>query len=180
MRGSVKGSASIAQHSTLIPTPELPCLREADAWGHCPNVENDLSHDQSKKGWWTCPGSPVKCRAKKQTPPLTILGVERNAVFLFGADWTAGTFNFFGSLLGRRLMFAVLFLLARCATATDPQQSRICLNSEYLEVQDSDTGATRPAFLLLEESSNVKSTPPRSSPSSISEVQLQSQLQLPG
>ena len=129
MRGSVKGSASFAQHSTLIPTPELPCLREADAWGHCPNVENDLSHDQSKKGWWTCPGSPVKCRAKKQTPPLTILGVERNAVFLFGADWTAGTFNFFGSLLGGLLMFAVLFLSARWATARDPQLLRILLNA---------------------------------------------------
>src|SRR6266576_6791866 len=57
MRGSVKGSASFAQHSTLIPKPELPCLREADAWGNCPNVKIDLSHDQLKKGWWTCPGS---------------------------------------------------------------------------------------------------------------------------
>lgn len=60
--------------------------------------------------------------------PLTILGVERKLFFtsmLIGA----ATFNFFGSLLGGLLMFAVLFLLARLATATDAQLLRILLNA---------------------------------------------------
>ena len=60
--------------------------------------------------------------------PLTILGVERKLFFL-AMLIGAGTFNFFGSLLGGVLMFAVLFLLARLATATDPQLLRILLNA---------------------------------------------------
>ena len=60
--------------------------------------------------------------------PLTILGVERK-LFFFAMLIGAGTFNFFGSLLGGLLMFAVLFLLARLATATDPQLLRILLNA---------------------------------------------------
>jgi len=60
--------------------------------------------------------------------PLTILGVERKLFFL-AMLIGAGTFNFFGSLLGGLLMFVVLFLLARWATATDPQLLRILLNA---------------------------------------------------
>ena len=60
--------------------------------------------------------------------PLTILGVERKLFFL-AMLIGAGTFNFFGSLLGGLLMFVVLFLLARLATATDPQLLRILLNA---------------------------------------------------
>jgi type IV secretory pathway TrbD component len=60
--------------------------------------------------------------------PLTILGVERKLFFL-AMVMGAATFNFFGSLLGGLLMFAVLFLLARWTTATDPQLLRILLNA---------------------------------------------------
>ena len=64
--------------------------------------------------------------------PLTILGVERKLFFL-AMVVGAGTFNFFGSLLGGLLMFAVLFLLARLATATDPQLLRILLNASKFQ-----------------------------------------------
>lgn len=60
--------------------------------------------------------------------PLTILGVERKLFFL-AALIGAGTFNFFGSLLGGLLMFAVLFVGARLATGKDPQLLRILLNA---------------------------------------------------
>jgi len=60
--------------------------------------------------------------------PLTVLGVERKLFFL-AMLIGAGTFNFFGSLLGGLLMFAVLFLSARWATARDPQLLRILLNA---------------------------------------------------
>ena len=60
--------------------------------------------------------------------PLTILGVERKLFFL-SALVGAGVFNFFGSLLGGLLMFAVLFFLARLATAKDPQLLRNLLNA---------------------------------------------------
>jgi type IV secretory pathway TrbD component len=60
--------------------------------------------------------------------PLTILGVERKLFFL-AALIGAGTFNFFGSLLGGLLMFVVLFLVLRLATAKDPQMLRIVLNA---------------------------------------------------
>src|SRR5712692_353727 len=60
--------------------------------------------------------------------PLTILGVERKLFFL-AMLIGAGTFNFFGNLLGGLLMFGALFLLARWATATDPQLLRILLNA---------------------------------------------------
>src|SRR2546427_12702446 len=60
--------------------------------------------------------------------PLTIVGAERKLFFL-AMLVGAGTFNFFGSLLGGLLMFAVLFLSARWATATDPQPLRILLNA---------------------------------------------------
>lgn len=52
--------------------------------------------------------------------PLTILGAERK-LFFFAMCLGAATFNLLGSLLGGILMFFLLFLFARWATATDPQ-----------------------------------------------------------
>jgi type IV secretory pathway TrbD component len=66
--------------------------------------------------------------------PLTIWGVERSLFFL-AAVMGAASFNFFESLLGGLLMFIVLFLAARWATATDPQLLRILLNSARFRVQ---------------------------------------------
>lgn len=60
--------------------------------------------------------------------PLAILGVERKLFFL-AMLIGAATFNFFGSLLGGLLMFVVLFLALRLATAKDPQMLRILLNA---------------------------------------------------
>ena len=60
--------------------------------------------------------------------PLTIWGAERKLFFL-SAIIGAATFNFFGSLLGGLVMFAMLFVLARWATATDPEVLRILLNA---------------------------------------------------
>lgn len=60
--------------------------------------------------------------------PLTIWGAERRLFFL-SAVMGAATFNFFGSLLGGMVMFVALFLLARWATATDPEVLRILLNA---------------------------------------------------
>jgi type IV secretory pathway TrbD component len=65
---------------------------------------------------------------KSLNKPLTILGAERGLFFLSGI-MGAATFNLFGSLLGGLLMFAALWMLARWATATDPQILRILLNS---------------------------------------------------
>jgi type IV secretory pathway TrbD component len=66
--------------------------------------------------------------------PLTIWGVERQLFFL-AALLGAATFNYFGSLTGGLLMFTVLFVAARWATATDPQILRILLNSARLKSQ---------------------------------------------
>ena len=52
--------------------------------------------------------------------PLTILGAERK-LFFFAMCLGAATFNLLGSLLGGILMFALLYFVARWATATDPQ-----------------------------------------------------------
>ena len=60
--------------------------------------------------------------------PLTIFGVERK-LFFFSMLVGAGVFNFFGSLLGGLLMFAVLFLAARMVTTNDPQLLRILINA---------------------------------------------------
>jgi type IV secretory pathway TrbD component len=65
---------------------------------------------------------------RSMSKPLTILGVERK-LFFCSALVGAGVFNFFGSLLGGLLMFAVLFFAARVATAKDPQLLRILLNA---------------------------------------------------
>ena len=66
--------------------------------------------------------------------PLTIWGAERRLFFL-AAIMGAVTFNFFGSLVGGLLMFAVLFVAARWATASDPQILRILLNSARFKLQ---------------------------------------------
>ena len=71
---------------------------------------------------------------KAMNHPLTIWGVERSLFFL-ALVMGAATFNFFGSLLGGLLMFAALYLLARWATATDPQILRILLNSAKFKNQ---------------------------------------------
>jgi len=60
--------------------------------------------------------------------PLLIWGVERRLFFL-SLIIGAGTFNFFGSLIGGVVMFVVLYLLARWSTAIDPQMLRIVINS---------------------------------------------------
>lgn len=60
--------------------------------------------------------------------PLTIAGVERRLFFL-SLVMGAAAFNFFASLLSGVVMFVVLYLLARWATATDPEILRLLLNS---------------------------------------------------
>jgi type IV secretory pathway TrbD component len=65
---------------------------------------------------------------KSLNKPLTIAGAERRLFFL-AAIMGAATFNLFGSLFSGLLMFAVLYILARWATATDPEILRILLNS---------------------------------------------------
>src|ERR1700682_5534645 len=66
--------------------------------------------------------------------PLTIAGAERRLFFLAVVIGGA-TFNLFGSFLGGLLMFAVLYILARWATVTDPQILRILLNSSKFRTQ---------------------------------------------
>lgn len=66
--------------------------------------------------------------------PLTIWGAERRLFFL-AALMGAATFNFFGSLAGGLLMFGVLYIAARWASATDPQILRILLNSARFRLQ---------------------------------------------
>src|SRR5262250_2512351 len=56
--------------------------------------------------------------------PLTILGAERK-LFFFAMCLGAATFNLLGSLLGGLCIFFLLYLLARWATATDPQVLRL-------------------------------------------------------
>ena|SRR5712692_5921378 len=66
--------------------------------------------------------------------PLTIWGAERRLFFL--ALVTGGaTFNFFDSLIGGLIMFGALYLLARWATASDPQLLRILLNSSKFKTR---------------------------------------------
>jgi len=66
--------------------------------------------------------------------PLTILGAERK-LFFFAMCLGAGTFNLLGSLLGGVLMFLLLYLVARWATATDPQILRLLLHAAKLRRQ---------------------------------------------
>ena len=56
--------------------------------------------------------------------PLTILGAERK-LFFFAMCLGGATFNLLGSFVGGVLIFLLLFLLARWATATDPQILRL-------------------------------------------------------
>jgi type IV secretory pathway TrbD component len=56
--------------------------------------------------------------------PLTILGAERK-LFFFALCLGAATFNLLGNLLGGVCMFFLLYLIARWATATDPQILRL-------------------------------------------------------
>jgi type IV secretory pathway TrbD component len=66
--------------------------------------------------------------------PLTVAGAERKLFFLALA-MGAATFNLFGSLLSGLIMFLVLYVLARWATATDPEILRILLNSSKFHAQ---------------------------------------------
>jgi type IV secretory pathway TrbD component len=66
--------------------------------------------------------------------PLTILGAERK-LFFCAMCIGAGTFNLLGSLLGGVLMFALLYLVARWATRTDPQILRFLLTAARLRSQ---------------------------------------------
>jgi len=74
--------------------------------------------------------------------PLTILGAERK-LFFFAMCLGAGTFNLLGSLLGGLLMFLLLYLLARWATATDPQILRLLLHAAKLRRQYDPMKLTR-------------------------------------
>lgn len=65
---------------------------------------------------------------KSINKPLTIWGAERRLFFL-ALIMGGASFNLFGSLLSGLVMFAALYLLARWATATDPEILRILLNS---------------------------------------------------
>jgi type IV secretory pathway TrbD component len=65
---------------------------------------------------------------KSLNKPLTILGAERKLFFL-AMVIGAATFNFFGNLMGGLFMAGLLYLLARWATATDPQLLRIIMNA---------------------------------------------------
>lgn len=66
--------------------------------------------------------------------PLTILGAERK-LFFFAMCLGAATFNLLGSLAGGVLMFLLLYLVARWATATDPQILRLLLHAAKLKRQ---------------------------------------------
>ena len=66
--------------------------------------------------------------------PLTILGAERK-LFFFAMCLGGATFNLLGSFVGGILIFLLLFLLARWATATDPQILRLLFLAAKLRKQ---------------------------------------------
>src|SRR5579871_519326 len=66
--------------------------------------------------------------------PLTILGAERK-LFFFAMCLGAATFNLLNSLLGGVLIFFLLYLFARWATATDPQILRFLLTAAKVRAQ---------------------------------------------
>ena len=66
--------------------------------------------------------------------PLTILGAERK-LFFFAMCLGAGTFNLLGSLLGGLGIFFLLYLVARWATATDPEILRLLFTAARLRRQ---------------------------------------------
>ena len=60
--------------------------------------------------------------------PLTIFGVERR--LFFGAlILGAATFNFFSSLVGGVVMYALLYFIARYLTTRDLQMLHILINA---------------------------------------------------
>jgi type IV secretory pathway TrbD component len=63
--------------------------------------------------------------------PLTILGAERK-LFFFAMCLGAATFNLLGSLSGGVLIFLLLYVLARWATATDPQILKLLFHAAKL------------------------------------------------
>lgn len=66
--------------------------------------------------------------------PLTLLEAERK-LFFFAMCLGAATFNLLGSLLGGILIFLLLYVVARWATATDPQILRLLLRATKLHSQ---------------------------------------------
>ena len=64
--------------------------------------------------------------------PLTILGAERK-LFFFAMCLGAATFNLLGSLLGGLLIFSLLYLLARWATAPTRRFCGFCLPPRRFE-----------------------------------------------
>jgi len=66
--------------------------------------------------------------------PLTILGAERK-LFFFAMCLGGATFNLLGSFAGGILIFLLLFLFARWATATDPQILRLLFLAAKLRKQ---------------------------------------------
>jgi type IV secretory pathway TrbD component len=66
--------------------------------------------------------------------PLTIFGAERK-LFFFAMCLGAATFNLLGSLLGGILMFALLYFVARWATATDPQILKLLFHAAKVRKQ---------------------------------------------
>src|SRR5215813_2211151 len=71
---------------------------------------------------------------KSLNKPLTILGAERRLFFLALITGSA-VFNFFGSFAVGLALFSVMLLLARRATAYDPQALRILLNSARFQTR---------------------------------------------
>jgi type IV secretory pathway TrbD component len=66
--------------------------------------------------------------------PLTILGAERK-LFFFAMCLGAATFNLLGSLLGGLLIFVLLYVVARWATATDPQILKLLFHAAKVRTQ---------------------------------------------
>jgi type IV secretory pathway TrbD component len=71
---------------------------------------------------------------KSLSHPLTILGAERK-LFFFAMCLGAATFNLLNSLSGGVLMFLLLYVVARWATATDPQILRLLVRAAKLRRQ---------------------------------------------
>ena len=72
---------------------------------------------------------------------LTILGAERK-LFFFAMCLGAATFNLLASLSGGLLIFLLLYVVARWATATDPQILRLVLTAARLRRQYDPTKFT--------------------------------------
>ena len=85
---------------------------------------------------------------KSINKPLTIWGAERRLFFL-ALIMGGAAFNLFGSLLSGLAMFAALYLLARWATATDPETLRILLNSSRFKTQYDPAKREPIAFQIL-------------------------------